>query len=356
MAVDFKTFRACAPHVINVRKPILIRGRHGVGKSEVVYQIAEDIGLPVVERRASQMTEGDLLGMPSPEQIEVNGERASVFRPFEWFLRACTEPVCLFLDEVDRATTEVRQGIFELTDSRKLAGWTLHKDTIVVAAVNGGEHGSQYQVNEMDPAELDRYTVFDIEPSVEDWLDWGKNNVCDIVWDFINQNRSHLEHSDDFEPNKIYPSRRSWKRLSDCLETACMFEENADQTVFFTLSQSFCGLEAAVSFLDFFKTYERQVTWEQVVDDGKVEKTKDFDINAHAAMVEKIDAAGILNEDMSDNQLDNLAKYFEYLPAEIAMKLWSAVGKSAGEKRENIVKFHSRVKDILVPMLGGSAE
>ena len=354
MAVDFKTFRACAPHVIAVRKPILIRGRHGVGKSEVVYQIAEDMGLPVVERRASQMTEGDLLGMPSPEMVEVNGERASVFRPFSWFLRACTEGVCLFIDELDRATTEVRQGFFELTDSRKLAGWHLHPDTIIMVAVNGGDHGSQYQVNEMDPAELDRYTVFDIEPTVEDWLDWGKDNVTGFVWDFINQNRAHLEHSDDYEPNKVYPSRRSWERLNDCLEAARLFEESADQTVFFTLSQSFCGLEAAVSFLDFFKSYDRQVTWEQVINEGKADKTSKFDINAHAAMVEKIEAAGVLTEDMSETQLDNLAEYFGLLPAEIAMKLWSAVGKNAGEKKNNIVQFHSRVKDTLIPMLGST--
>jgi len=354
LAVDFKTFRACAPHVINVRKPILIRGRHGVGKSEVVYQIAKDLDLLVVERRASQMTEGDLLGMPSPEQIEVNGERASVFRPFEWFLRACTEPVCLFLDEVDRATTEVRQGIFELTDSRKLAGWTLHEDTIVIAAVNGGDHGAQYQVNEMDPAELDRYTVFDVEPTVEDWLDWAKDSVNGMVWDFINHNRAHLEHSDDFEPNKVYPSRRSWKRLNDCLETANLFAEEADQTVFFTLTQSFCGLEAAVSFLDFCKTYDRQVRWEEVVDEGKIDAVKEFDINAHAAMVEKIEASSVLQTQLSGDQLDNLAAYFKVLPAEIAMKLWSAIGKVEGENKENIIGFHARVKEALIPMLGAA--
>ena len=136
MAIDFKSFLECAPHVIAIGKPIMLRGRHGVGKSEIVYQIAEKLELPVVERRASQMTEGDLLGMPSPELIEVNGEQASVFRPFAWFIQACTEPVVLFLDEVDRATQEVRQGIFELTDSRKLAGWVLHPDTVVIAAVN----------------------------------------------------------------------------------------------------------------------------------------------------------------------------------------------------------------------------
>tara|TARA_R110000850_G_scaffold86961_1_gene187098 strand:- start:1053 stop:2039 length:987 start_codon:yes stop_codon:yes gene_type:complete len=324
-----------------------------VGKSEVVYQIAEDLKLPVVERRASQMTEGDLLGMPSPEFIDVNGEQASVMRPYAWFLRACTEAVCLFLDEVDRATTEVRQGIFELTDSRKLAGWKLHPDTIVISAVNGGEHGSQYQVNEMDPAELDRYTVFDVEPSVEDWLDWGKDRVSNFVWDFINQNRAHLEHSSDFEPNKVYPSRRSWDRLNTCLVKGNLFDEGVDQTVFFNLSQSFCGLEAAVAFLDFVKAYDRQVTWEQVINEGQTDKTANFDINAHAALVEKVAASGVLEEELSATQLDNLAEYFNLLPAEIAMKLWSAVGMHANDKKHNIVQMHMRIKDKLITMLGG---
>ena len=208
MAVDFATFSNIVHHVTNVRKPVLLRGRHGIGKSTVVYQFADKMGMPVVERRASQMTEGDLVGLPS---IEGNSTR---FNPPDWFKTACDKPVVLFLDEVDRATIEVRQGIFELTDSRKLNGHTLHEDTLVFAAVNGGEHGSQYQVGEMDPAELDRWTVFDVEPSVEDWLNWAKDNsVSDITWDFINQNRAHLEHTDDYEPNKVYPSRRSWERL-----------------------------------------------------------------------------------------------------------------------------------------------
>ena len=48
MAVDFKTFCKVAPLVANVHKPILLRGRHGIGKSEVVYQTAAILGLPVV--------------------------------------------------------------------------------------------------------------------------------------------------------------------------------------------------------------------------------------------------------------------------------------------------------------------
>jgi hypothetical protein len=360
MAIDFKSFLECAPHVINVRKPILLRGRHGVGKSEVVYQIADNMNLPVVERRASQMTEGDLLGMPSPELVEVNGEQASQFRPFSWFIQACTEPVVLFLDEVDRATTEVRQGIFELTDSRKLAGWMLHEDTVVVAAVNGGEHGDQYQVNEMDPAELDRYTVFDVEPSVEDWLNWGKDNVEGLVWDFINQNRNHLEHNDDFEPNKVYPSRRSWKRLNDCLVSAGLLQEGALSPILFNLACGFVGFEAAVSLNDFVKNYERQVTVEDVLDNGQIDKTDTFDINEHSALIEKMDAKAIFEKPLNAEQTQNLADYFVSLPSECCMKLWTVLGQGALENTTALHQATSRggrkVAGYLVEILTGNSE
>ena len=72
MAVDFKTFLSVVPYVTSVNKPVLLRGRHGIGKSQVVYQYAESVGLPVVERRASQMTEGDLIGLPSIDEDRTN--------------------------------------------------------------------------------------------------------------------------------------------------------------------------------------------------------------------------------------------------------------------------------------------
>ena len=96
MAIDFKTMLNVLPVITDARYPVLIRGRHGIGKSTIVYQYAEDRDLPVVERRASQMTEGDLLGLP---KVEGN---VTTWLPPEWLATACNEAVVLFLDEVDR--------------------------------------------------------------------------------------------------------------------------------------------------------------------------------------------------------------------------------------------------------------
>jgi len=357
MAIDFATFNSVVAHVIDAGFPVLIRGRHGIGKSEVVYQFAAQRGLPVVERRASQMTEGDLMGLPS-----IDGESTRWNAP-DWLKEACDNAVVLFLDEVDRATMEVRQGIFELTDSRKLNGWHLHPQTRIFAAVNGGEHSgaSSYQVGEMDPAELDRWTVFDVEPTVSDWLDWANGKVDSVVWDFINQNHAHLEHTPDaggYEPNKVYPSRRSWVRFNDTVDAACLLAEPKQNLApIYNLAAAFLGFEAAVSFRDFVENYERIVTVEDILVHGKVDSTKDFGINDHLALVEKMEASEVLQSALPSEQIQNLADWFVTLPSEVAMKLFANIGASADTT--NVIGLHGatassgkKVQDFIIEIVG----
>ena len=348
MAVDFKTFIELAPTVSEARFPVLMRGRHGIGKSQVVYQIAEVVKLPVVERRSSQMTEGDLVGLPV-----IKGNTTG-WNPPDWFKFACDNPCVLFFDEVDRATVEVRQGLFELTDSRKLNGWKLHKDTLIYAAINGGEHGSNYQVSDMDPAELDRYSCWDLEPTVEDWLTWAKERVNSVIWDFINQNPKHLEHNDDVEPNKVYPSRRSWDRLNQTLCKANLVEEASP--ALFTLAGAFVGFEAAVSFNDFVKNYDRQVTTDDLLDGKAWDKIEKFQINDHNALIEKLEATDVFKDELAVDRVGNLAEYFVNLPSECAMSLWMKMGKG---NNKNVIAMHKcettkgSVKDYMVTILTG---
>jgi hypothetical protein len=359
LSIDFASFSRIVPHVINEAKPVLVRGRHGIGKSELVYQMAHTLGLPVVERRASQMTEGDLVGLPS-----INGNRTS-FNPPDWFKQACENPVVLFLDEVDRAVIEVRQGIFELTDSRKLNGHTLHPETRIFAAVNGGKHAANYQVGEMDPAELDRWTVFDVEPTVQDWLIWAKDRVDSVVFNFIQNNQSHLEHIDgEFEPNKKYPSRRSWKRCNDTLVRSGMlqsvgskhFAEVSNDVT--SLCAAFVGTEAAIEFAEFCRNYNRQVTPEDIINEGDFTKVEGYGLNEHIALIQKMENSDIVKAEFTDNQTNNMAKYFISLPSEAAMKLWGVIGKN----RANTIKLHKcsvgdkAVKDFIVSLLAQKTE
>lgn len=360
MGISFKAFKECIGFVAAIKKPVLLRSRHGVGKSAIVYQYAESIGKKIIERRISQMTEGDIIGLP-----KLSDKGTEWILP-DWLLEACTNPRVLFLDEVDRGTTEVRQSIFELTDSRKIAGHYLHPDTEIFAAINGGQNSSQYQVGEMDPAELDRWTVFDIEPTVEDWLNWAKedNNIHQLIWDFINQNNNQLEHNNDFEPNKVYPSRRSWHRLSDCIKTSIdqLIQRTGaqhDETdkvqlspVLLNLVNAFVGLEATVALGDFIKNYNYQLTADDIINKGLIDKTKLFQINDHLVLVERLITflKDPINIKLPKKQLFNIAAYFITLPSEIAMKLFEGL---ANINIEMLKSFHKipGVKDYLVKIL-----
>jgi hypothetical protein len=350
MAIDFKTFNALVPHVAAVKKPVLMRGKHGIGKSELVYAFAKARGMKVVERRASQMTEGDLIGLP---KIDGNSTK---WNPPDWYMDACQNGVVLFLDEVDRAITEVRQGIFELTDSRKLNGYTLHPDTLIFAAVNGGEHGAQYQVGEFDPAELDRWTVFDLEPSVDDFLDYSKDKLNQMVWDFVNQNRVHLEHKGEFEPNKVYPSRRSWFRFNECLTSADMLGKKKDETkqylpTMYELGCAFIGMEGAVAFRDFVEKYERQISIDDIFN-GKHDSLKGLPVNDHLALIEKIQASDKLKTKLDPKTLKNISEYIRMIPAEASMKLWKIAGNA---NVFNAVELHKLCNDYIVSIMTGGA-
>jgi hypothetical protein len=356
MPIDFKTFGSFVGVVADAKHPVMIRGRHGIGKSELVYQFAAQRGLPVVERRVSQMTEGDLVGLPV-----IEGNRTA-WNPPDWFKEACEKPVVLFLDEVDRGTQEVRQGIFQLTDSRTINGHRLHPETLIFAAVNGGIHAAQYTVNDMDPAELDRWTVYDVEPTVEDWLAYGRaGNVHNLICDYINDNHAFLEHKGEFEPGKVYPSRRSWKRLSDTVGKAGMLDGEdykARLDTFYNLASGYIGMEAAIHSRDYFKNFEKIVSVDDILT-GKFDGLKAFKLGEYTALVDKIMDSGKLSKDMPADQIDNLLRFFMRLPSEAGMKFYTDAAKRPNIM-DLVLKMHTMtvdgksVKEHITGLLGGS--
>ena len=65
---------------------------------------------------------------------------------------------------------------------------------------------------------------------------------------------------------------------------------------------------------------------------------KDFSNNEHLALIEKMKATNLFESPMEPNQLQNLAEYFVSLPSEIAMTIWTHIGKA--KCPQNIAGFH----------------
>jgi len=130
--------------------------------------------------------------------------------------------------------------------------------------------------------------------------------------------------------------------LNDCFAQADLLAEDADTSVMFPLATGFVGFEAAVSFKDFVDNYERQVTIEDILDHGKIHLVDRFGINDHNALVEKMEANDIFSAALSEERIENLARYFMKVPSEVGMKLWTVLGQGVNE---NVISFHGTIVD-----------
>src|SRR3954464_8636644 len=97
---------------------VLLMGRHGIGKSEIVTRyFREQRELPVVAFFLGQMSDpGDLIGLL--HNVGYTGR--SVFLPPYWW-PTDGDPVALFLDELNRTRLEILQSVHELAPIRPLA-------------------------------------------------------------------------------------------------------------------------------------------------------------------------------------------------------------------------------------------
>lgn len=109
-------------------RPVFIWGAPGIGKSALVEQFAEEIGLPCVSLLGSQLAPEDIIGIP-----QINGD-TSEFLPPKMIARK--DPYVLFLDELNACSQEVQKAFYSLIHERRIGEYHLPEGSIVVGAGN----------------------------------------------------------------------------------------------------------------------------------------------------------------------------------------------------------------------------
>ncbi len=205
---------------------IMAVGLHGIGKSEMLKNYYESKGYKVIMLFLGQMADaGDLIGLPDRSTVTFNYNGESVtqkiteFCPPKWFPRNENDKIVIFLDEFNRGKQEVYQCIMDMVLNKQINGLKLPEHTRIVAAINPLDDKYGYQVNELDPALLDRFNVYGFKPSRKEWLYWAINEkVHKLVIAFIAKfGAAHLDPPSNGKMGVVYPSRRSWKKVSDFL-------------------------------------------------------------------------------------------------------------------------------------------
>ena len=344
--MDIKTFKTLAAK-LPPQMAILMRGPTGVGKSHMGKALSTELGLPFIDVRGSTMDESQVSGIPDFETSKELG--VSTFCLPSWYVRACREPVVIMLDELNRSMPQVMQSFFQIVLDRELGNNAegeavrLHPDTRVIAAVN---HGNEYDVNDMDPALLRRFWVVDLEPSIEDWIEWAGNNDIDpLTIDFVRQHPEH--HRVDpgsVEPGTVIPTPASWHRLDESLRhmgMAPIDQAGSRPDGLYALASGFVGTEAAIAYSEFIARYERVISAEDVLD-GKIDTKRAKELSAAEGLgvIDKVINWSKDNK-ISKKQAKNVAAFLDARGGEQLVHFWNALSKT--QELPNIKAMHSLI-------------
>jgi MoxR-like ATPase len=241
-------------HVAVVR-PVFLWGAPGIGKSSLVRQFADSLGLHCVSLLGTQLAPEDLIGVP---QI-VDGR--SRFCPPEQIAR--DEPYCLFLDELNAASPDVQKAFYSLILDRRIGSYELPAGSVVIGAGNRATDNAL--ARPMSSALANRLVHVHLRASATDWLSWAaEQGIHPWVMEYLTQRPDHL-WSIPPKTEEPFSTPRSWHMLSDALHSWASLAEDPDEKTIGLLAHGTLGPSHAATFLAFIKTIRHAYDLQSIV-------------------------------------------------------------------------------------------
>lgn len=233
---------------IAISRSVFIWGPPGIGKSSVIEQFCSELGLECVPLLGSQLAPEDLIGIP-----QINGN-VSRFVPPSMIVR--DKPFCLFIDELNTASSEVQKAFYSLILNQKIGEYTLPKGSIVIGA--GNRLSDSALVKQFPSALINRMIHVHLKANSRIWLEWAKNNnIHEWVYEYITARPSHLFHEIAPSSETPFSSPRSWEMVSDGLKSL----SSSSEILIEALLYGSLTKEHAMSF----KSYIKQIKYKYAI-------------------------------------------------------------------------------------------
>ncbi len=327
-----------------VHTPVMLWGPPGVGKSQMIAQVAAKHAVNIIDIRLSQMEPTDLRGIPF-----------RVDEMVEWAVPAMLpdakrhgEHGVLFLDEITSAAPTVSAAAYQLILDRRLGLYEVPQGWAIFAAGNRlGDRGVTYSM----PAPLaNRFSHYEVETHLDDWVAWAyRNDIDERVIAFL---RFRPELLFDFDPahNPVaFPTPRSW----EFAHRALLKFIDAPELLSGAL-QACVGPAAGIELKAFVDNLDNMPDIDAIVQGQDIAVPKEIDLQyaiATALVGRAVRARNIANAEMA-TVYGNILDYARRFPMrEMGVMLVSDMHRAVGEDIFSVPQFSAWAKDIGEVML-----
>jgi hypothetical protein len=176
MSVSISEAQPAIEFVVLSGKNCYIEGPAGVGKTELIAQIAAKLGAKLYTSRLAQVEPSDLFGFPVPTTLDdgtmiTQHTRPTVIPPSD----ETDQLYIWFFDELNRANKQAVNAVMQATDSsRRIGPHKLPKNIVIVGAGNPANDDA-YDTSMLDAAVNNRYVHLKMHYDTNSLVSYAKS-------------------------------------------------------------------------------------------------------------------------------------------------------------------------------------
>lgn len=260
------------------QRPVFLWGPPGIGKSELVAEITNEMKGHMIDLRLGQMDPTDIRGIPYYNKEQNLMDWAPpIDLPTEEFAKDFPV-VVLFLDEMNSSAPAVQAAAYQLILNRRVGKYKLPDNVVMVAA--GNRESDKGVVYRMPTPLANRFIHQELRVDFESWEQWAvKNKVHKDVIGYLAYSKQDLYDFDPKSSSRAFATPRSWSFVSEILS-----DEDTDKNVLLNLIAGAVGEGLAVKFMAHRKVAAQMPNPTDILD-GKVKDLEVKDISAMYSLV-----------------------------------------------------------------------
>jgi len=330
------------------KRPMFLWGPPGIGKSEVVAQITEELGGFMIDLRLGQMDPTDIRGIPFFNKEAGKMDWAPPIDLPDENLASQYPIVVLFMDEMNSAAPAVQAAAYQLILNRRLGKYVLPNNVVMVAAGNReSDKGVTYRM----PTPLaNRFVHVEMRADFATWQEWAvQNGIHKDVVGYLGFAKQDLYDFDAKSSSRAFATPRSWCFVSELLE-----DEDLDDVTATDLIAGTVGEGLAVKFMAHRKISSKLPRPEDILS-GKEKELQIKEVSAMYSLVislcyelkDALEVRKVSDKEfhtMTDNFFGYMMKNFEtelvVMGARIALTTYNLPFQPT--KLKNFDEFHQR--------------
>ena len=282
------------------QRPLLLIGPPGIGKTQIMEQIARECHVGLVAYTITHHTRQSAVGLPFIKEKEFGGQTYSVTEyTMSEIIAAVYEKIeqtgmkegILFIDEINCVSETLAPTMLQFLQCKTFGNQKVPEGWIIVAAGNPPEYNKS--VREFDVVTLDRIKRITVEADFSVWKEYAyEAGIHNAIISYLELRKENFYRVETTVDGKLFATARGWEDLSQLIDVYEELGKTIDREVVYQYIQHWKIAKDFANYLELYHKYKKDYRVEDILS-GHISETAMERIRG-AAFDERLSVIGLL--------------------------------------------------------------